>query len=56
MAELLGVGLTCDAYHPAAPQPDGSGACLAMQNALSDAGVALSDIDYINLHGNRDHR
>ena len=51
MAELLGVGLTCDAYHPAAPQPDGLGACLAMQNALSDAGVALSDIDYINLHG-----
>ncbi len=51
MAELLGVGLSCDAYHPAAPRPDGSGACRAMREALSDAGAVPSDIDYIHLHG-----
>ena len=51
VAELLGVGLSCDAYHPAAPHPDGSGACQAMRNALSDAGRVPSDIDYIHLHG-----
>jgi 3-oxoacyl-(acyl-carrier-protein) synthase len=51
LAELLGVGLSCDAYHAAAPRPDGSGACRAMREALSDAGVAPFDIDYIHLHG-----
>ena len=51
LAEILGAGLSCDAYHPAAPRPDGSGACRAMQDALIDAGVAPSGIDYVHLHG-----
>jgi len=50
-AELLGAGLSCDAYHPAAPHPEGRGAFEAMQNALNDAGLNPKDIDYINLHG-----
>ncbi len=48
---LLGAGLSCDAYHPAAPHPEGEGAFSAMQNALADAGLAPEDIGYINLHG-----
>ena len=51
LAEVLAVGLTCDAYHPAAPHPDGAGAVQAMREALAGAGCAASDIDYINLHG-----
>jgi 3-oxoacyl-(acyl-carrier-protein) synthase len=49
--ELLGAGLSCDAYHPAAPHPEGRGAFIAMRNALADAGLRPEDIDYINLHG-----
>lgn len=49
--ELLGAGLSCDAYHPAAPHPEGQGAFMAMQHALTDAGLTPEDIDYINLHG-----
>jgi 3-oxoacyl-(acyl-carrier-protein) synthase len=49
--ELLGAGLSCDAYHPAAPHPEGQGAFIAMQGALSDAGLEPADISYINLHG-----
>lgn len=49
--ELLGAGLSCDAYHPAAPHPEGQGAFMAMQGALSDAGLEPADISYINLHG-----
>ena len=51
MAEVMAVGLTCDAYHPAAPHPDGAGALQAMRLAVADAGCAATDIDYINLHG-----
>jgi 3-oxoacyl-(acyl-carrier-protein) synthase len=51
LAELLGAGLSCDAYHPAAPHPQGRGALLAMEAALADAGLAPADIDYISLHG-----
>ncbi|MCP4629097.1 MAG: 3-oxoacyl-ACP synthase, partial [bacterium] len=51
IAELKGVGLSCDAYHPAAPHPDGTGAFNAMNAALRDAGISTSQIDYINLHG-----
>jgi 3-oxoacyl-(acyl-carrier-protein) synthase len=50
-AEVLGAGLSCDAYHPAAPHPEGQGALAAMQAALDDAGMRAEDIDYINLHG-----
>ncbi len=48
---LLGAGLSCDAYHPAAPHPEGKGAFSAMQNALADGGLSPDDISYINLHG-----
>ncbi|MFA6499040.1 MAG: beta-ketoacyl synthase N-terminal-like domain-containing protein [Desulfurivibrionaceae bacterium] len=51
LAELLGAGLSCDAYHPAAPHPEGRGAFRAMQSALVDAGLGFADIDYISLHG-----
>ncbi len=50
-AELLGAGLSCDAYHAAAPHPEGQGAFAAMQTALADAGIRPEDIGYINLHG-----
>jgi 3-oxoacyl-[acyl-carrier-protein] synthase-1/3-oxoacyl-[acyl-carrier-protein] synthase II len=51
LCELLGAGLSCDAYHPAAPQPQGLGALRAMRQALDDAGAKPSEIDYIHLHG-----
>ncbi|MEE4243528.1 MAG: beta-ketoacyl synthase N-terminal-like domain-containing protein, partial [Desulfopila sp.] len=51
IAELLGAGLSCDAYHPAAPHPEGNGAFRAMENALEDSGLQPHDINYINLHG-----
>jgi 3-oxoacyl-(acyl-carrier-protein) synthase len=50
-AILLGAGLSCDAYHPTAPHPEGRGAQQAMRTALADAGLAPSAVDYINLHG-----
>jgi 3-oxoacyl-[acyl-carrier-protein] synthase-1/3-oxoacyl-[acyl-carrier-protein] synthase II len=51
IAELLGVGLSCDAYHPATPHPQGFGALHAMKEALSDACISPADIDYVHLHG-----
>ncbi|MCC3158850.1 beta-ketoacyl-ACP synthase II [Hymenobacter sp. 15J16-1T3B] len=50
-AELLGGGLSSDAYHITAPDPDGNGVVLVMQNALRDAGITPADVDYINTHG-----
>lgn len=49
--ELLGVGETSDAHHPTAPDPQGTGARLAMQQALDDARLTASEISYVNLHG-----
>jgi 3-oxoacyl-[acyl-carrier-protein] synthase-1 len=49
--QFLGAGETSDAYHLTAPNPDGSGARKAMLQALDDAGLTPSVIDYINLHG-----
>jgi 3-oxoacyl-[acyl-carrier-protein] synthase-1 len=48
---LLGVGESSDAYHLSAPHPDGLGARLAMEAALSDAAVEPGQVDYLNLHG-----
>ncbi|MBC3784820.1 beta-ketoacyl-ACP synthase II [Spirosoma utsteinense] len=50
-AELIGGGMSSDAYHITAPHPEGLGAFLAMQDALEDAGIEPSSIDYINTHG-----
>ena len=50
-AELLGGASSSDAYHMAAPDPTGAGAVRAMQWALHDAGVDVSEVDYINAHG-----
>lgn len=50
-AEILGYGVTCDAYHMTAPLPDGSGGAKAMAQALADGGVLPEQVDYINAHG-----
>ena len=50
-AELVGGGMSTDAYHMTAPDPEGGGASLVMRRALNDAGLQPEDIDYINVHG-----
>jgi 3-oxoacyl-(acyl-carrier-protein) synthase len=51
LAELLGVGASCDAYHMTAPHPEGAGAALAIDQALDDAGVEAREVGLINAHG-----
>jgi len=51
LAELAGCGLSADARHLTAPDPDGAGLALAIRLALSDAGMTPEDVDYINAHG-----
>ncbi len=50
-AELIGTGMTADAYHVTAPHPDGAGARNVMKLAIEDAGLKPQDVDYINVHG-----
>jgi 3-oxoacyl-[acyl-carrier-protein] synthase II len=50
-AEIVGSGLTADAYHITAPHPDGMGAYNVMKQAITEAGLKPEDIDYINVHG-----
>ncbi|MDD3725679.1 MAG: beta-ketoacyl-ACP synthase II [Candidatus Ratteibacteria bacterium] len=50
-AEFIGTGMSCDAYHITAPDPDGKGAFLSMKYAIENAGIRPEDIDYINAHG-----
>jgi 3-oxoacyl-[acyl-carrier-protein] synthase II len=51
LGELVGYGASADAYHITSPDPDGRGAQIAMLNAINDAGIKSSDIEYINAHG-----
>jgi 3-oxoacyl-[acyl-carrier-protein] synthase II len=50
-AEVIGYGMSGDAYHVTAPHPEGSGAFRAMEMAMKRSGLALTDIDYVNAHG-----
>lgn len=51
LAEIVGYGNTCDAYHMTSPHPEGLGARKAMHLALQEAGISAIDIDYVNAHG-----
>ncbi len=55
LAEVVGYGVTNDAYHITSPAPDGSGAGMAMKLAIDCAGLTPDDIDYINAHGTSTH-
>ncbi len=49
--EMIGIGLTADAYHVTAPTPGGEGAVRSMGEAIKDGGITITDVDYINAHG-----
>ncbi|MGL4774349.1 MAG: beta-ketoacyl-ACP synthase II [Clostridium sp.] len=51
LAEIVGYGSTCDAYHITSPHPEGDGACDAMLDALNEGNVKPGEVDYINAHG-----
>ncbi|MFW5739679.1 MAG: beta-ketoacyl-ACP synthase II [Myxococcota bacterium] len=51
IAELSGYGCSSDAFHPVQPAPDGRGSIASMRRAVEHAGIALTDVDYINAHG-----
>ena len=51
LAELLGYGASCDAYHPTAPAEDGHGAEAAMRGALAEGKLTPASVDYVNAHG-----
>lgn len=51
LAEVVALGLSCDAHHPTAPRPDGSGMRAAMQSALDAAGISPTQVDWVNAHG-----
>lgn len=50
-AELIGFGMSADAYHMTSPDPEGKGAALSMAHALADAAIKPTDVQYINAHG-----
>ncbi|AKL95509.1 3-oxoacyl-[acyl-carrier-protein] synthase FabF [Clostridium aceticum] len=50
-AEIVGYGMSADAYHITAPDPEGKGAARAMENALKDGNIPYNEVDYINAHG-----
>lgn len=55
LAEVVGYGATCDAYHITSPAEDGSGAAKAMEFAMKDAEIMPEQVDYINAHGTSTH-
>lgn len=55
LAEVVGYGTSCDAFHITSPAEDGSGAAQAMRLAIEEAGAAPADVDYINAHGTSTH-
>lgn len=50
-AEIIGYGVSSDAYHLSTPDPNAEGAYYSMKNAVEDSGISLGDVDYVNAHG-----